>query len=58
MLSVNFSNNLVSVIIIATYSCNGHEIIKIGSYETGYQEDDNNTVASDLPKVIGIVRKN
>jgi hypothetical protein len=36
---------------------NGIEIEKIGSYETGYQEDDNNNVASDIPNIIGIVKK-
>ena len=32
-------------------------VSKMGSYETGFNENDNNTVFWDIPNVIGIKRK-
>ena len=39
-------------------SVNGEEIERFGSYETGFNEDDNNSHAWPIPNVIGIVKKN
>jgi hypothetical protein len=38
-------------------SASGKEIEKMGSYETGFREDDNNKDFFSLPNVIGIVKK-
>ncbi|MGD0341178.1 MAG: phosphodiester glycosidase family protein [Bacteroidales bacterium] len=40
------------------FNYKGLEVEKFGSFETGYQENDNVTVASEIPNIIGIVKKN
>lgn len=39
------------------FSANGIEFKKFGSYETGFNENDNNEIAWPIPNVIGIVKK-
>jgi exopolysaccharide biosynthesis protein len=38
-------------------SCNGNKIIKFGSYETGFNENDLNKWAWPIPNVIGVVHR-